>query len=97
MAMTSEHNQRIRIGVTGLAMVFLMVVIGSAISKSGEDGMAEANITAEDAPLDPLSEIGAAPGSAAEVGADQAEAQAEAEDIVAHELGHELGEETPEQ
>ena len=97
MEMTSENSQRIRIGVTGLAMVFLMVVIGSALTKAGSEEAAETNTMTQDAPLDPLSEIGAAPGSAAEVGADQAEAQAEAEDLVAHELGHELVEESPEE
>lgn len=92
MSILSENSQRVRIGVTGLAMVFLMVVIGSAIGKSGADEVVEANAMAEDAPREPLAEIGAAPGSAAEVESDQAEAQAAAEDVVAHELGHDLGE-----
>lgn len=96
MAILSENSQRVRIGVTGLAMVFLMVVIGSAIGTSSSEDVVEANTVDEEAPREPLAEIGAAPGSAAEVETDQAEAQAAAEDVVAHELGHDLGEGTAE-
>jgi hypothetical protein len=31
----SEHRQRIRIGLTGLAFVFLLVMLGTAVSRSG--------------------------------------------------------------
>ena len=58
--------QRIRIGLTGLAFVFLLVLLGTVISRSGRDtavipapGNAAAN-TAE--PSDPLSDLGVAPG-----------------------------------
>ncbi len=32
-----ERMQRIRIGLTGLAFVFLLVLLGTAISRSGDD------------------------------------------------------------
>ena len=58
--------QRIRIGLTGLAFAFLLVLIGSVISRSGGDPApptaAEREAAAE--PNEPLAEIGAAPGSA---------------------------------
>ena len=51
---TSAH--RIRVGLTGLAIAFLLVLLGSVISKSSED---EANATE---PNEPLAELGVAPG-----------------------------------
>ena len=36
-AQGEERMQRIRIGLTGLAFVFLLVLLGTAISRSGED------------------------------------------------------------
>lgn len=62
-----ERIQRIRIGLTGLAFVFLLVLLGTAISRSGEDppGSATRNESAmSDEPNEPLAEIGAAPGTA---------------------------------
>jgi hypothetical protein len=32
-----ERMQRIRIGLTGLAVVFLLVLLGTAISRSSDD------------------------------------------------------------
>ena len=59
--------QRIRIGLTGLAFAFLLVLLGSAISRSGDDGNA-ANAAeqadANSAPSEPLAELGVAPGGA---------------------------------
>ena len=59
--------QRIRIGLTGLAFAFLLVLLGSVISRSGSDDravdaveQAEANA----APNEPLAELGVAPGGA---------------------------------
>ena len=59
--------QRIRIGLTGLAFAFLLVLLGSVISRSGSDeraanavGQAETNA----APNEPLAELGVAPGGA---------------------------------
>ena len=59
--------QRIRIGLTGLAFAFLLVLLASIISRSGRDDAqqradeAHAN-TAE--PNEPLAELGVAPGAA---------------------------------
>lgn len=61
--------QRIRIGLTGLAFVFILVLLGTAISRSSEDSLAPpaANeVTASEEPNEPLAEIGAAPGQPAE-------------------------------
>jgi hypothetical protein len=57
-----ERMQRIRIGLTGLAFVFLLVLLGTAISRSTGDPVAPTvqNELAE--PAEPLAEIGAAPG-----------------------------------
>ncbi len=63
-----ERIQRIRIGLTGLAFVFLLVLLGTAISRSGEDPLAtpaQNAALAADEPTEPLAEIGAAPGAAA--------------------------------
>ena len=61
--------QRIRIGVTGLAFAFLLVLLGSAISRSGRDDQAtnaaqQAGLNA--VPSEPLAELGVAPGGSAE-------------------------------
>jgi hypothetical protein len=56
--------QRIRIGLTGLAFAFLLVLLGSIISRSTRD---EANSAAQQAaanePSEPLAELGVAPGA----------------------------------
>ena len=61
-----EPQRRIRIGLTGLAFVFLLVLLGTAISRSGDNGEgAPANLSVENnstGPNEPLAEIGAAPG-----------------------------------
>jgi hypothetical protein len=76
-AQGEERTQRIRIGLTGLAFVFLLVVLGTAISRSTEDS---ANPTAtqnqsasESEPSEPLAEIGAAPGMTQENESGEAE------------------------
>jgi hypothetical protein len=57
--------QRIRIGLTGLAFAFLLVLLGSVISRSGSDDRAanaqNAAMNAE--PNEPLAELGVAPGA----------------------------------
>jgi len=61
--------QRVRIGITGLAVVFLVVLLAAAVvgfrakDKPGESsvGSAPAN-GSEAAPADPLAELGVAPG-----------------------------------
>ncbi len=58
--------QRIRIGLTGLACAFLLVLLGSIISRSSRDDVTNA---AEQAsmnvkePSEPLAELGVAPGA----------------------------------
>ena len=58
--------QRIRIGLTGLAFAFLLVLLGSVISRSGDkDVQAAAQEQANGAePAEPLAELGVAPGAA---------------------------------
>ena len=57
--------QRVRIGLTGLAFVFLLVLLGAAISRWGEDDTANnvvAEVNADTEPNEPLAELGVAPG-----------------------------------
>ena len=57
--------ERIRYGLTGLAVAFLIVLLGSVISRSGQSGMprtAEENAQSNE-PNEPLAELGVAPGS----------------------------------
>lgn len=64
--------QRIRIGVTGLAFVFLLVLLGTAIGTSRDDEVvteADQSVlnnsnAVEPEPTEPLAELGAAPGQA---------------------------------
>ena len=61
----STSAQRIRIGLTGLAFAFLLVLLGSVLSRSGNDDTLNAaadSITNE--PSEPLAELGVAPGAA---------------------------------
>jgi hypothetical protein len=61
-----ERIQRIRIGLTGLAVVFLLVLFGTAISRWGNDvppTAAQNEAFANQEPNEPLAEIGAAPGT----------------------------------
>lgn len=61
---TSERVQRVRIGLTGLAFVFLLVLLGTAISRSGAPpaGTATDNTANSVEPEEPLAQIGVAPG-----------------------------------
>ncbi len=60
-----QRVQRVRIGLTGLAFVFVLVLIGAAITRWSMDPPT-ANQTIANAvpaePNEPLAEIGAAPG-----------------------------------
>jgi hypothetical protein len=68
-----ETMQRVRIGLTGLAVVFLLVLLGTMIRSVSSDEPASANLaglsSAGDAamngqqPTEPLAELGVAPGS----------------------------------
>ncbi|MFP5330047.1 MAG: hypothetical protein ACLGHC_07935 [Alphaproteobacteria bacterium] len=61
---TGTTAQRIRIGLTSLAVVFLFVLLGSIISRSGDDqNQAASANTATNTPTEPLAELGVAPGS----------------------------------
>ncbi len=57
--------QRVRIGLTGLAFVFLLVILGAAVSRWGEEGADNNTVTVvntETEPNEPLAELGVAPG-----------------------------------
>lgn len=57
--------QRIRIGLTGLAFAFLLVLLGSIISRSssGDRVNNAAQQAASNEPSEPLAELGVAPGA----------------------------------
>jgi hypothetical protein len=56
--------QRIRIGLTGLAFAFLLVLLGSIISKSSRDeSVNSAQQATGNQPSEPLAELGVAPGA----------------------------------
>lgn len=55
--------QRIRIGLTGLAFAFLLVLLGSIISRSGRENSNAVQQTAANQPSEPLAELGVAPGA----------------------------------
>ena len=57
--------QRIRIGLTGLAFAFLLVLLGSIVSRSSRDNVSNAaEQAAMNEPSEPLAELGVAPGAA---------------------------------
>jgi hypothetical protein len=58
--------QRIRYGLTGLAFVFLMVLLGTAVIQSGEEPVDNRAGNVVEAPSDPLAELGVAPGQGTE-------------------------------
>ena len=68
--------QRIRIGLTGLAFVFLLVLLGTVISRGGDE--ATGNSAAENLaePNDPLAELGVAPAQEADVNSSNAQRNA---------------------
>ena len=56
--------QRIRIGLTGLAFAFLLVLLGSIVTRQSHDSTSNAVQTAaENEPNEPLAELGVAPGA----------------------------------
>jgi hypothetical protein len=71
---SSERIQRVRIGLTGLAFVFLLVLLGTAVSRSGDDpALNHANGLANGAePEEPLAQIGVAPGQSTTNGTSEA-------------------------
>jgi hypothetical protein len=61
---TGTTAQRVRIGLTGLAFAFLLVLLGSIISRSGGESNQAASANAStNTPTEPLAELGVAPGS----------------------------------
>jgi hypothetical protein len=58
--------QRIRYGLTGLAIVFLLVLIGTIVSRSAETPVDNQANNAVEPPSDPLAELGVAPGPGTE-------------------------------
>lgn len=56
--------QRIRIGLTGLAFAFLLVLLGSIVSRSSNDSNPNAVQATTNEPSEPLAELGVAPGAA---------------------------------
>lgn len=70
--------QRVRIGLTGLAFVFVLVLLGTVFSRASDEepitanaietgqisGGAAAEAEEEAAPKEPLAELGVAPGNA---------------------------------
>jgi len=78
---SGSSAQRIRIGLTGLAFAFLLVLLGSVISRSSDDdpqAAADAEIVANEAgPQEPLAELGVAPGTTAEDIAEEKTEEAE--------------------
>ena len=55
-------SQRIRVGMTGLAIAFLLILLGSIVSRSGRDeGVAPLENAVTNAPKEPLAELGVAP------------------------------------
>jgi hypothetical protein len=59
--------QRIRIGLTGLAIAFLFMLLGSVISRSRDENSPPENQEQlnEAEPSEPLAELGVAPGGEA--------------------------------
>ena len=56
--------QRIRIGLTGLAVAFLVVLLASAITRASRDDASNAaQQAAANEPSEPLAEVGVAPGA----------------------------------
>ena len=59
-----KQRQRIRIGLTGLAAAFIIVLFASAISRSNRDDSAN-NVSQANSnePSEPMAELGVAPGA----------------------------------
>jgi hypothetical protein len=61
---SGSSAQRIRIGLTGLAAAFIIVLVASAISRSSRDETTNTvTEAATNQPTEPLAELGVAPGS----------------------------------
>lgn len=61
---SGSSAQRIRIGLTGLAIAFLLVLLGSVVLRaSRDDSVNTAGQASTNTPNEPLAELGVAPGS----------------------------------
>jgi hypothetical protein len=63
--------QRVRIGLTGLAFVFILVLLATILVRPSAEtpvtlnaAQAESNLVNSDQPREPLAELGVAPGNA---------------------------------
>jgi len=73
---TGTTAQRVRIGLTGLAFAFLLVLLGSIVSRSGSDANSVTIANEEtNMPNEPLAELGVAPGSSESENAEEAKKQ----------------------
>ena len=72
-----NSTQRIRIGLSGLAFVFLFVLLFAAITRSSNDEGANVAAVNSSEPNEPLAELGVAPG------------QSEADNLAENETGGE--------
>jgi hypothetical protein len=73
---TGTTAQRVRIGLTGLAFAFLLVLLGSIVSHSGRDeNSAAPENEVTNAPKEPLAELGVAPGADTDTDTDQNSSQ----------------------
>ena len=60
---SGSNAQRIRIGLTGLALAFILVLLGSIVSRSSRDDAANGTQqAASNQGSEPLAELGVAPG-----------------------------------
>ena len=67
---THKAIQRVRIGLTGLAFVFLLVLLGTVIADGEQDPVGQPSEATNSLPDEPLAELGVAPK--AEVGDNEA-------------------------
>lgn len=70
---TGDRMQRVRVGLTGLAVVLLIIALAAAVFRRVDDqaGASSANNSAQALPPsidEPLAELGVAPGAAEEEG-----------------------------
>lgn len=71
LAGRQNQMQRVRVGMIGLACVFLLVMLATAFVSLGSGGMGADNLVQsapanESAPREPLADLGVVPGAPAE-------------------------------
>lgn len=61
---TGTTARRVRIGMTGLAVAFLVILLASIVSRSArDDNVAATGNAVTNTPNEPLAELGVAPGA----------------------------------